>query len=158
MQDVVEVSLQKATAAAADSGFSADFNIKRPSIWFWTREWENRKKEPGVYFELFDFVPSEYGKDVDAQPSMWVMTDEFPRLKIRESSDDFGRALKTALSPALLAKWSHEHADPSESPLGRDCEDVSESARVALVADPDALTRFMVARMEEFRELVPAVD
>ena len=50
------------------------------------REWENRRKEPGIYFELFDFAPTEYGKDIESHPSMWVMTDEFSRLKAAKSS------------------------------------------------------------------------
>ena len=33
------------------------------------------------------------GKEVEEYPSMWVMTDEFARLKIRGGSEDFGRAV-----------------------------------------------------------------
>ena len=158
MQDIVEASLQKVAVVATEKGLSSDFNLKRPSIWFWKREWENRKKEPGIYFELFDFAPADYGKDVEDHPSMWVMTDEFARLKMREGSEDFGRAARAALSPELLAKWSHEDADLSDSPLGRECRDVSESDRVAMVAEPDVLGKFIVERMDEFMELAPAID
>ena len=160
MQDIVEVTLQKvSTAVAAEKGLSSDFNIKRPSIWFWKREWENRKKEPGIYFELFDFAPSDYGKDVEEHPSMWLMTDEFSRLKMREGSEDFGRAVRAALSPELLRKWSDEDADLSDSPLGRECQEVSEADRVRLVGEPDALSKFIVERFEEFgADLGPAID
>jgi hypothetical protein len=48
------------------------------------------------------------------------------------------------LSPELLAKWSHEDADLSDSPVGKDCHDVSESERVRLVAEPEALSKFIV--------------
>ena len=107
---------------------------------------------------MFDFVPSDYGRDVEDCPSMWVMTDEFSRLKMRESSEEFGRALRAALSPELLTKWSHDDADVSESPLGRDCTDVSEADRVRLVGDLEALGKFIIERVDEFMELVPAIE
>ena len=158
MQDIVEASLQKVAVVATEKGLSSDYNLKRPSIWFWKREWENRKKEPGVYLELFDFAPADYGKDVDEHPSMWLMTDQFSRLRIRESSDDFALAVRTALSPELLTKWTHDRADFSECPFGRDCHDVSDADRVRLVAEPEALGKFIIARMDDFMELVPAID
>ena len=158
MEEIVEASLQKVAVVATEKGFSSDFNLKRPSIWFWKREWENRKKEPGIYFELFDFAPTDYGKDVEEYPSMWFMTDEFSRLRIREGSEDFGRAVRAALPPELLTKWSHEDADLSDSPVGRECHDVSESDRVRLVAEPEALGKFIIERVDELMELVPAID
>jgi len=158
MQDIVEASLQKAAVTATEKGLSSEYNLKRPSIWFWKREWENRKKEPGVYLELYDFAPTDYGRDVEEYPSMWLMTDQFSRLRMRESSDDFARAVKTALSPELLTKWTHERADLSEFPFGRDCDDVSDADRVHLVAEPAALGKFIIERMDECMELVPAID
>src|SRR5436309_185518 len=155
MQDIVEASLRKVAVVATEKGLSSDVNLKRPSIWFWKREWENRKKEPGISFEVFDFAPADYGKDVEDHPSMWVMTDGFSKLKMREGSEDFGRAVRAALSPELLAKWSHEDADLSDSPLGRECHDLCETDRVRLMAEPEALGRFIVERMDEFMELVP---
>lgn len=62
------------------------------------------------------------------------------------------------MSPELLKKWSHERADLGQSPLGRDCLEVSESERVRFVSDPDALSRFIIERVDEFMELVPAID
>jgi hypothetical protein len=158
MQDVVEASLQKVVTAASEKGLSSDINLKRPSIWFWKREWENRKKEPGVYFELFDFAPAEYGKDVEESPSMWLMTDQFSRLRMREASEDFGRAVRSALTPELSAKWGHEDADLSDSPLGRACLEISEADRVHLVGEPEDLYKFLTERLDEFVELAPAVD
>jgi hypothetical protein len=158
MQDIVEASLQKVSIALSEKGLPSYFDLKQPSIWFWKREWETRKKEPGIYLMVSDFVPADYGKAVEDFPSMRFMTDEFSKLKMRESSEEFGRAVRAALSPELLTKWSHEDADLSESPLGRECTEVSESDRVRLVADPDALGRFMIERVDEFMELVPAID
>jgi hypothetical protein len=158
IEDVVEASLQKVSTTASERNLSSDLDLKRPSIWFWKREWETRKKEPGIYIEVSDFVPVDYGKAVEDCPSMWFMTDEFSKLKMRESSEDFGRAVRAALSPELLTKWSHEDADLSDSPLGRDCTDVSESDRVRLVAEPGALGKFVIDRVDEFMELVPAID
>jgi hypothetical protein len=64
------------------------------------------------------------------------------------------------LSPELLAKWDHEdeNADSTKWPIGRECHDVSDADRVRLVADPDALRKFVIERMDEFMELVPAID
>ena len=158
IEETVEASLQKVSTTASEREVSSAFDLKRPSIWFWKREWETRKKEPGIYIEVSDFVPVDYGKAVEDCPSMWFMTDEFSKLKMRESSEDFGRAVRAALSPELLTKWSHEDADLSDSPLGRDCTDVSESDRVRLVAEPGALGKFVIDRVDEFMELVPAID
>ncbi len=158
MQDVVEVSLQKVVVAATEKGLSSELNLKRPSICFWKREWENRGKEPGIYFELFDFAPHEYGRDVEDCPSMWLMTGQFSKLRMRDSSEDFGRAVRAALSSDLLSKWSHHDATLSDSPLGRECHEVSEPDRVRLVAEPEALGKFITGRMDEFMELVPAID
>lgn len=157
-EDIVEASLQKVSTVVSERGLSSEFDTKRPSIWFWKREWETRKKEPGIYFQVFDFVPADYSKAVEDYPSMWLMTDEFSKLKMRESSEDFGRALRAALFPELLTKWSHEDADLSESPLGRECQEVSESDRVRLVAEPDALGKFIIDRAGEFMELIPAIE
>ena len=158
VEDIVEGSLQRVSAALSDKELSSEFDLKRPSIWFWKREWENRKKEPGIYFELFDFAPADYGKDVGEYPSMWFMTDEFSRLRMRESSEDFARAVRAALAPELLKKWSNEEADMSKWPLGRMCQEVTEADRVRLLADPDALGKFVMDRVEELVELVPAID
>jgi len=158
IEDFVEASLQKLSTALSERGFTSEFYLKQPSISFWKREWESRKKEAGLYLCVFDFVPVDYGKDVDEYPSMWVRTEEFYKLKMRESSEDFGRALRAELSPEQLTKWSHEDADLSESPLGRDCTDVSESDRVLFVAEPDKLTKFIIERADELMELVPAID
>ncbi len=89
---------------------------------------------------------------------MWLMTDEFSRLKMRESSEDFGRAVKDALSPELQTKWSQAELDQAEYPLGRDCVEVSESDRVQMMAHPEELIRFVLARLDESMELVPAID
>lgn len=156
--DVVEGSLQKVSTTLSERGLSSDSNRKRPSIWFWKRDWATKRNEPGVYLEVFDFAPSDYGRDVEDHPSMWVKTDEFSRLKLRESTEDFGRALRSSLSTELRSKWSHEDADLSEWPLGRDCIDVTESDRVAMVGNSDALGKFIINRVDELMELVPAID
>jgi hypothetical protein len=158
IQDTVEVALQNAVNVTSEKGLSSEFDLKRPSIWFWKREWANRKNEPGVYFQVLDFVPKECGKSGREHPSMWLVTDEFSNLKMRENGDDFGRAVKAALSPELLTKWNHHEAEPARSPLGLEYEAVSESDRVNLVANPDDLGKFIIERVDEFRELVPAVE
>lgn len=157
-QDIVETTLQKLSTQLSDKGFSSDFDAKQASIWFWKREWETRGKEPGIYFQLFDFAPQGYGRDIDDHPSMWFMTDEFSRLRMRESPEDFAKVLKAGLTGELLVKWDHNDTDASEQPLGRDCHEVSESQRVRFLAEPETLTKFIIERVDEFMELVPAID
>ena len=158
IENYVEASLQKVSTAMLERGFSSDFYVKKPSIWFWKSEWETRKKEPGISLYLQDFVPADCGKDVADYPSMWFLNDDFSKLRMRESSEDFGRALRSALSPDLLSKWNHADADLSEQPLGRDCTEVSESDRLLFVAEPETLTKFIIERMDEFMEIVPAIE
>jgi hypothetical protein len=158
MEGVVETALQKVSTAVSERRLSAGFDAKRPSIWFWKHDWETRKKEPGIYFQLFDFAPTEYCRGGKEHPSMWFMTDDFSKLKMRESGEDFGRALRTSLPHELLQKWNHEDSDLSESPLGRECTESRESDRVRLVADPDALGKFIIERLDEFMELDRAID
>src|SRR5262245_41890928 len=102
MADVIDTSLERVSASVSENRLSADFDVKGPSIWFWKSEWENRKKEPGIYLNVIDFAPSDYGKCDGEYPSVWLMTDEFLKLRTRESSEEFARALRSALSPELL--------------------------------------------------------
>jgi|HubBroStandDraft_4_1064222.scaffolds.fasta_scaffold73703_2 hypothetical protein len=159
MREMIETTLGKITNAVAERGMSCDYDAKFPSIWFWKKEWGTRNsKEPCIYFHLLDFAPAEYGKVEGNNPVMWLMSDDFSRLKFRENSEEFGRLVLASLSPELLKKWSHEKADLSDSPLGKDCSEVSESDRVALVSGSDALSKFVIERLDEFMELTPAVD
>jgi len=159
MQGVVEASLKKVATAALEKGYSSAFDARRPSIWFWKPDWETRrKKEPAIYLWLADFVPTDYSRDVEDHPSMWLITEDISKLKLSQSSEDFGRAVRAALPQELLAKWDHEDANISEAPLGRDCTDVTEAERVSLVGEPEALSKFVISRLEEFTELIPALD
>jgi len=159
MREMIETTLGKITHAVAERGMSCDFDAKVPSIWFWKKEWGTRSsKEPCIYFQLSDFAPAEYGKVAADRPTMWLKSDDFSRLKYREDSEEFGRLLLASLSPELVTKWSHEAVDLSDSPLGKECGEVSESDRVQLVSEPDALSKFVIAGLDEFMELVPAID
>jgi hypothetical protein len=158
IDEVVETSVQKASVAASELGWSSDYDLKRPTMWFWKREWATKKNESGVCIQLFDFVPADCGKGVEDHPSMWLITSDWSKLRMHESSEEFGRAVRASLPPELQTKWRHDESDVSESPLGRHCTDISESDRVRLVADPDALNAFIMQRIEEFTELVPAID
>jgi len=60
--------------------------------------------------------------------------------------------------PIVVLRSAHDRADLSEYPVGRDCTNVSESDRVRLVADPEALRKFVTERVDELMELVPAID
>jgi hypothetical protein len=159
MSRVVESTLKRVVASASEQGFSAEYDPKRPAIWFWKQDWEvRRRKTAAIYFWLADFVPFEYGREVEDHPQLWLITEDFPKLRMEESGEDFGRAIKTELSPELLAEWNHEDADLSNSPLGKECTNVPESDRVRFVAEPEKLHKFVLERLEEFKRLVPAVD
>jgi hypothetical protein len=158
MRTVVESAMQRAATAASEKGWRSESNVKRPSIWFWMREWENRRGEPGVYIEVFDFVPVKYGKDVEPYPSTWLMLDQLSRLRLRESDEEVGRAIRAEVSPDLLAKWNHPDADLAERVLGRDHVAITAADRLRLVSEPDALTTFITGALAEAGELVPVVD
>jgi hypothetical protein len=158
MRSVVESAMQRAATAASEKEWRSESNVKRPSIWFWTRDWENRRGEPGVYIEVFDFVPAEYGKDVEPYPSTWLMLDQLSRLRLRESDEDVGRAIRTAISPDLFAKWNHVDVDLTEGILGRDHVEITSADRLRLVSEADALTSFINEALADASELVPLVD
>ncbi len=158
IDDVVQASLQKVSAHFAERGWASEPDLKRPSMSFWKRDWANRRNEPGVYLQVFDFVPPDCGKGVADHPSLWLMTNEWANLRMRESSDDFGRAVRTALTPEMQARWRHDEADLSGHPLGRDCTDISDSDRVTLVSDPERLAAFVIKGADELMELAPAID
>jgi hypothetical protein len=158
MTETVQGALDKVKVAANERDFAADYNLKRPSIWFWKPGWASRRGDHGICLEVYDFVPSEYGRDTEDHPSVWLMTDEFSRLRVRESAEDFGKCLRAALSPELLTKWSHQDVDLGAYPLGREYSEISEADRVSMVAHPDELTRFVLGCLDEATVLVPAID
>jgi len=102
-----------------------------------------------MWFEVSDFVPLQYTKGVGNHPIMWFKTEEFSKLKVRESSEDFARALRSALTPNLLKKWDHHEANLADAPLGHECMEVPEAERVRLMTEPDALPGFLLARVDE---------
>ncbi len=155
--ETMEGVLEKVSTAVQEKGFHSDHHVKWPSFAFWKPEWENRKKEPGVYFDILDFTPVECGKDVADHPTLWCMTDTFDQLRMRESGEDFGRTLRAAMSPELLARWDHE-IDLSEYPLGRSYLGVSESDRVAMMMEPEKLTTFLLACVQDAGEVISFVD
>ena len=60
--------------------------------------------------------------------------------------------------PDLRSTWSHGEVELGECPLVRESHEVSESDRVRFVAEPDTLSKFILGRVDEFMELVPAID
>ena len=158
MRDAVEHALGKVKSAALERGFSCEFDSKQPIVYFWKKEWATRSNEACIYFELSDFAPIEYGKVEGDHPAMWLIVEDLRRLKIRESHEDFAKVLKAELAPTdLLDKWKHDDAD-SDSPLGKECSDVSDEHRVHLVTEPEAFIKYVIERLDEFAELVPAID
>lgn len=158
IRDVVEATLYKVCTFAGEKGLSAACDPKRPSIWFWKTDWATRKNDPGIRFEIFDFVPSECGKQIEGCPSIYLWTIDLVKLKLRERSEEFGRALRAEMPPELRSKWSDERSDTTTCPLVLNCGEVTDADRVRLVKDPDALARFMAERIDEFMEVVPHID
>ena len=158
MQAVVETTLQKVSIEASQRGLESGFDPKQPSIWFWKNEWATRKGDPGVYFFVSGFVPADYGKAIGDYPSASVRTEDLSKLRMRVSGEDFGRTLLSQVPPDLLSTWSHGEVELGECPLVRESHDVSESDRVRFVAEPDTLSKFILDRVDELMELVPAID
>ena len=158
MEDVVDATLQRVSTTLAERDLACEFDVRRAVLWFWKREWSSRKSNAGMWFEVSDCVPLQYTKGVGNHPIMWFKTEEFSKFKVRESSEDFARALRSALTPNLLKQWGHHEANLADAPLGRECTEIPEAERVRLMTEPDALHTFLVARVDECLELVPAID
>ena len=158
MTGVIETALQRVAGNLKERGFRVEWDARRPSLAFWKPDWENRKKDAGLYAILSDFVPAPYGKNIEEHPVLWLITEDFASLRTLENSDSFGRALRLALSPEQRERWNHAEFELSRSPVGREWADVSERERVALVADVDKLVGFLSARFDDFMELVPVID
>ena len=157
MQDIVEASLQKMSTTMAARGLQSHIDPKRPLIALWKPTWVTPRSQEGLYFQVADFVPTDCGRNVGACPSVRLMTKEFSSLKMRESPEEFGRAVRDALPPELRSKWIPDE-DLPDAPLGRDYAEVSEADRVRFVSDPEQLVKFVTERVEELMELVPVVD
>ena len=67
------------------------------------------------------------------------------RISFRPSA--FSRTIRTGLD--LPDKWKHDDAD-SDSPLGKECSDVSDEHRVHLVTEPEAFIKYVIERLDEF--------
>lgn len=158
IDDVAEAALQKAAATASDKGLRSELALKAPSFSLWKPEWENRSKDPGVYLEVIDFLPSACRKGTRAHPSLWCMTDQIKKLRLKESSEDFGRALRGALPSDLVSKWSHEESHLANYPLGRSLDDVSDADRLRFISEPHALADFLGTCVDQFSEIMPAID
>ena len=158
IENVVESTLQKVSRTLEERGFVAGYDLQWPSIYFSKPSWHNRKREDGVRLEIIDFLPVDCGKKIDDHPSLWCMTNEFEKLRMKETPEQFGRTLRSLLPTDLAAKWNHEQVDIAEWPLGRNRSDVSEPDRVRMAEDPEILQKFLLECADELTELVPAID
>lgn len=158
MSGVIESSLQRVANELREKGFESDWDLKRPDFSFWKREWENKRKESTIYLNIGGFAPFEYGKNVEDHPTVWLCTEEFGKLRTVESSEEFGKLLRNSLSEDQRAAWSHDDLELDSRPLGREYADVDDLKRVSIVSDPEQLTRFLLARVDDCAPLVPVVD
>lgn len=158
MKDVLDETLRKVSAQASERGWVCDYDVKTPEICFWKKEWETRtSKEAQVYFHVSAFAPFEYGRSREEHPYLSLQTEGLSRLKIRDR-EAFGREVRAALSPDLRAKWEAGAGDLGEAPVGIVHRDIDEAQRVHWMAEPGQLVHFLVERLNECEELVPAVN
>lgn len=156
MMSVAGVAMQQAATHLNEKGFQAYADVKEPSLSFWKTEWVNRK-EDGVYGKIVGFVPDECARQVYPHPTTFLITEDVPSLRIAESVEQFGQAFRAGLSDEQRARWSFD-VEMHMNPVGREYSEVSPAARVRLVTEPDELAKVLVAQVEDFMELVPAVD
>jgi hypothetical protein len=157
MREVVEGALQTVSTTMAERGLQSEVDLKRPFIALWKPTWVTPRNREGLYFQVADFVPADYGKAVEECPSVRLITKEFSSLKMRETSEEFGRAVRDALPPELRTKWIPGEHLP-DAPLGHDYAEVSDADRVRFVSEPGQLVKFIADRVDEFMELVPSID
>ena len=158
MRDVLGDTLSKVAAQASERGWGCDYDVKMPEVYFWKKEWVARtSREAGVYFGVSDFAPSQYGRSREEHPCLSLRTEDLSRLKIRDG-EGFGRETRIALSPELRSKWEAGAGDLDHWPLGVVYRDIDEAQRVHWMAEPGQLVHFLVERLNECEELVPAVN
>jgi hypothetical protein len=158
MGGVVETACQRASNAASERGFRTEFDARKGTFAFWKQGWENRKKDAAIYALLSDFAPEAYYSRVEDHPVLWLLTEDFPSLKVLETPEHFGKELRNGLSQEQRARWNHDEFELQTSPFGRVYAEVSDLDRVALASDPDRLATFLIHRVDEFAELVPLID
>lgn len=157
MEDVLGDTLAKVAVQAQERGLSCDFTAKDPSIWFWKKEWEGRGKEPGISILIKDFAPALYGRVRDEQPWCYLDISEAGKLRVKDRLA-FGHAIRAKLAADTRAKWEASDTDLDVMPLGINYREVKDVERVGWMAEPGELLRFLVARLDEAQEIVPAVD
>jgi hypothetical protein len=156
MNSIVEVGLQRAVTYINEKGLEAYSDPKAPLLSFWKRDWVNRKDD-GIYGKIVGFTPEEFAREVFPHPTVFLVTEDFAALRMAESVEDFGKAVRASLTDDQRALWNHD-VDLDVHPVGREYADVAEADRVRLVSDPEALANFLISRVDEFMALVPTID
>lgn len=155
---VLDETLTKVAAQAHERGFSSEHNAKEPYICFWKKEWETKTwKAAGISILIKDFAPFEYGKVRDEHPWMYLDIQEAGKLKIKDRTA-FANTIRAGLTPALRAKWEVADVDIEDFPVGITSREITDADRVQWMSDPAALAQFLLARLDESREIIPAVD
>ena len=158
VKEVLEDSLGKVAATAQERGFSCDYSVKEPSIWFWKKEWETKTwKAPGVAILIRDFAPRAYGKVRDAHPWTYLDITEASKLKVKNRLQ-FAQTIRAGLDDELRKKWDVADADLEDYAVGVISRQIDDAERVRWIKEPADLQRFLLERLDEAREIVPAVD
>jgi hypothetical protein len=158
IRETVQTCMAEVGEIALAKGLESEVNRKKPSLFLWKREWQNRNRDTGLYFEIADVVPAGCAKSGASHPSITLLMEDFEKLRVRESREDFGRTLRSTMSPQWLANWSGQGASLSEYPIVRDYVEVSEADRVAMVGEHSRLKTFLSKAIDDVLEILPAID
>lgn len=158
MRDTVEDVMVKAERWLDEQGYRCEYDVRRPEISAWKSGWEARRGQPGIRLVVGEFAPLGYGKVRSEHPFLWVMTATLDLMKMKEAERiQFARQLRQTLGPSA-AKWDHREVSDADSPLGRYVNELPETERVALAAQPQKMLEFVQAGFTELFETAAAID
>jgi hypothetical protein len=141
---------QRLSEWGVPQGYIIDTDAKIPSFYAYRNTWLNRRRDDAlVYFSLEHFAPLGYRRAKENHPAIWVYTENLQMLRMKEPDRvQFAKDLRTSLGD-LAAQWKHEDSHESEYPLGTALTDISDSDRVRLVSDPEALVEFATSTFKK---------
>jgi hypothetical protein len=159
IHDVITEVGERLGEWGAPQGYIIDTDAKTPALYAYRNTWLNRRRDDAlVYFSIEEFAPLGYRRVKENHPAIWVYTENLHMLRMKEPERlQFTKDLRLSLGD-LAAQWKHEDSNESEYPLGTSLADISDSDRVRLVADPDALFEFATSTFKKAFVLSDAIE
>jgi hypothetical protein len=150
IHDVITEVGERLGEWAAPQGYIVDTDAKAPAFYAYRNTWLNRRRDDAlVFFSLESFAPLGYRRVKENHPAIWVYTENLQMLRMKEPERvQFAKDLRTSLGD-LASQWKHDDSHESEYPLGTALIDVSDSDRVRLVSDPEALFEFAASTFKK---------